>query len=121
MTAERPAPERHHRGRGRNDQAAVAVDSQPPAQVVELSTLKDMGVTELTKIAKQLDVPGSSGMRKQELIFEILRSRAERQRAMKAFEAVFQTPATAVSAETGEGLEDLWKLIDRLANNSSNR
>ena len=37
-----------------------------------------MSVTELTKIAKQLDVPGSSGMRKQELIFEILRSRAEK-------------------------------------------
>src|SRR5215210_4267017 len=49
-----------------------------PAVVVELSTLKDMSVTELTKIAKQLDVPGSSGMRKQELIFEILRSRAEK-------------------------------------------
>ncbi|HEU4935416.1 MAG TPA: transcription termination factor Rho, partial [Vicinamibacterales bacterium] len=46
--------------------------------MVELSTLKDMSVTELTKIAKQLDVPGSSGMRKQELIFEILRSRAEK-------------------------------------------
>ena len=37
-----------------------------------------MGVTELTKIAKQLDVPGAGGMRKQELIFEILRSRAEK-------------------------------------------
>jgi transcription termination factor Rho len=46
--------------------------------VVELGTLKDMSVTELTKVAKQLDVPGSSGMRKQELIFEILRSRAEK-------------------------------------------
>ena len=37
-----------------------------------------MSVTELTKIAKQLDVPGAGGMRKQELIFEILRSRAEK-------------------------------------------
>ncbi|MBA2302728.1 MAG: transcription termination factor Rho, partial [Acidobacteria bacterium] len=46
--------------------------------VVELSTLKEMSVTELTKIAKQLDVPGASGLRKQELIFEILRSRAEK-------------------------------------------
>ena len=46
--------------------------------VVELSTLKDLSVTELTKIAKQLDVPGATGMRKQELIFEILRSRAEK-------------------------------------------
>ncbi len=46
--------------------------------MVELGTLKDMSVTELTKIAKQLDVPGAGGMRKQELIFEILRSRAEK-------------------------------------------
>jgi len=37
-----------------------------------------MGVTELTKIAKQLDVPGLGGLRKQELIFEILKARAEK-------------------------------------------
>jgi transcription termination factor Rho len=55
---------------------AAAGERQGPA--VELSTLKDMSITELTKIAKQLDVPGSGGMRKQELMFEILRSRAEK-------------------------------------------
>ena len=37
-----------------------------------------MSVQELTKIAKQLDVPGATGMRKQELIFQILRGRAEK-------------------------------------------
>jgi transcription termination factor Rho len=37
-----------------------------------------MSVGALTKIAKQLDVPGASGMRKQELIFEILKARAEK-------------------------------------------
>ena len=37
-----------------------------------------MGITALTKIAKDLDVPGASGMRKQELIFEILRARTKR-------------------------------------------
>ena len=37
-----------------------------------------MSVTELTHIARQLDVPGATGMRKQELIFEILKSRAEK-------------------------------------------
>src|SRR5262249_3022367 len=47
-------------------------------------------------------------------------SRAERLRAMERIEAVFQHPATAVSAETGEGMEDLWKMIDRLANNNNN-
>jgi transcription termination factor Rho len=76
---------RQGRGQGRvatdtpepdqRDAQAPAADRGP---AVELSTLKDMSVTELTKIAKQLDVPGSSGKRKQELIFEILRSRAEK-------------------------------------------
>jgi len=37
-----------------------------------------MGVTDLTRIAKQLEVPGATGLRKQELIFEILRARAEK-------------------------------------------
>jgi GTP-binding protein len=46
-------------------------------------------------------------------------SRAERLRAIHALEAVFQHPVTAVSAESGEGLDELWKLIDRLANSSN--
>jgi GTP-binding protein len=41
-------------------------------------------------------------------------SRSERQRAMDANEAVFQHPVLPVSADTGEGLDELWKLIDRL-------
>jgi len=47
-------------------------------------------------------------------------SRAERLRAMRELEAVFDHPVAAVSADTGEGLDELWKLIDRLAN-SNNR
>jgi len=53
------------------------VTTEAPA-VIELSSLKEMSVTELTRIAKQLEVPGATGMRKQELIFEILRARAEK-------------------------------------------
>ena len=45
---------------------------------IDLAALKDMSVGALTKIAKQLDVPGATGMRKQELIFEILKARAEK-------------------------------------------
>ena len=60
---------------GSKEVAAATADA--PA-AVELGTLKDMSVTELTKIAKQLDVPGATGMRKQELIFEILKARAEK-------------------------------------------
>ena len=47
-------------------------------------------------------------------------SRAERLRAIGKLEAVFEQPVGAVSAHTGEGLDELWKLIDRLANNNSN-
>ena len=41
-------------------------------------------------------------------------SRSERQRAMKTNDAVFEHPVLPVSADTGEGLDELWKLIDRL-------
>ena len=43
-------------------------------------------------------------------------SRAERQRAMQQCEAVYEHPVLPVSAVTGEGLDDLWILIDSLAN-----
>jgi len=77
-TAERPErAERPEKGGGGGGGAAVKTEKSD-MPVVELSTLKEMSVTELTKVAKQLDVPGASGLRKQELIFEILRSRAEK-------------------------------------------
>ncbi len=37
-----------------------------------------MSITELTKIALDLELPGATGMRKQDLIFQILKARAER-------------------------------------------
>jgi GTP-binding protein len=40
--------------------------------------------------------------------------RAERSRAVRAFESVLETSVLPVSAVTGEGLDELWKLIDRL-------
>ena len=43
-------------------------------------------------------------------------SRAERLRAIATNEAVFEHPVQPVSADTGEGLDELWKLIDRLLN-----
>ena len=50
----------------------------PPAQVISLSAMKEMSISALTKIAKELEIAGATGMRKQELIFEILRVRAEK-------------------------------------------
>jgi GTP-binding protein len=43
-------------------------------------------------------------------------SRGERIRAERQLESVFEGPVLPVSAVTGEGLDELWKLIDRLAN-----
>ena len=43
-------------------------------------------------------------------------ARGERIRAMRQLESVFADSVLPVSAVTGEGLDELWKLIDRLAN-----
>lgn len=44
-------------------------------------------------------------------------ARGERIRAMRQLESVFETSVLPVSADTGEGLDELWRMIDRLANN----
>jgi len=41
-------------------------------------------------------------------------TRAERPRARLALETAFHGPVVPTSAATGEGLKDLWRLIDRL-------
>ena len=41
-------------------------------------------------------------------------ARGERIRAMREIESVFEQSVLPVSAVTGEGLDDLWRLIDRL-------
>jgi GTP-binding protein len=41
-------------------------------------------------------------------------TRAERARHTRQLESLFDVPVTLVSAETGEGLDELWKLIARL-------
>jgi transcription termination factor Rho len=57
---------------------APAPAQAAPAQTISLSAMKEMSISALTKIGKELDLAGASGMRKQELIFEILRVRAEK-------------------------------------------
>ncbi|HUC77421.1 MAG TPA: transcription termination factor Rho [Vicinamibacterales bacterium] len=63
---------------GARPNGAAGPPAAPPPEKLELSTLKDMSVGALTKVAKGLDVPVATGMRKQELIFEILKARAEK-------------------------------------------
>jgi GTP-binding protein len=47
-------------------------------------------------------------------------SRAERLRALKANEAAFEHPVLPTSVSTGEGLDELWKLIERLTSRNPN-
>jgi GTP-binding protein len=48
-------------------------------------------------------------------------ARGQRIRAMRELESVFGRPVLPVSAVTGEGLDELWTLIDKVTNNSSRR
>jgi transcription termination factor Rho len=44
-----------------------------------IAELKEKNITELTKIARTLDLPGTSGLRKQDLIFKILQAQSEKE------------------------------------------
>ena len=43
-------------------------------------------------------------------------TRAQRIRALRELESAFESTVVPVSSVTGEGLDELWKLIDKLAN-----
>src|SRR3954465_7547336 len=49
----------------------------PPPRGLNITDLKDMSIQKLTQIAKDLSVAGATGMRKQELIFQILKAQTE--------------------------------------------
>ena len=85
-----PSPKRHgsHRGGGGHqpppqpDVAAEVAEMQQQQEGkrpgLNITDLKEMTIQHLTQVAKDLDVAGATGMRKQELIFEILKARAEK-------------------------------------------
>src|SRR6186713_3123482 len=47
------------------------------AQTLNINDLKDMSIQKLTQVAKDLNVAGATGMRKQDLIFQILKAQTE--------------------------------------------
>ena len=44
-----------------------------------ISELKEKSITELSRIARSLEIPGASGRRKQDLIFRILQTQSEKE------------------------------------------
>lgn len=49
---------------------------------VDIRNLKEMKISELNKVVKELNVNGASGLRKQDLIFKILQAQAEKEGLM---------------------------------------
>jgi len=49
---------------------------------IDIGVLKDMKISELNRVAKDLEINGISGMKKQELIFKILQAKAEKEGLM---------------------------------------
>jgi transcription termination factor Rho len=62
---QQPPPQNQQRQEGRRGQG------------LNITELKDMSIQKLTQIAKDLNVAGATGMRKQELIFQILKAQTE--------------------------------------------
>ncbi len=54
------------------------VDKASPVEALDIRALKEMSISQLTQIAKDLGVEGATGMRKQELIFKILQAQTEK-------------------------------------------
>ena len=57
--------------------AKQAEGGKRSAETLNIGELKDMSIAKLTQIAKDLSVAGATGMRKQELIFQILKAQTE--------------------------------------------
>jgi transcription termination factor Rho len=62
---------------GQAPQGQVQPPQQQQQRGLNITDLKDMSIQKLTQIAKDLNVGGATGMRKQELIFQILKAQTE--------------------------------------------
>lgn len=78
-TAEENGREAEDNG-GRSDapQRASSADNRNEEGKLDLAGLKDMSISELTHIAKEMGIEGATGLRKQELIFKVLAAQTEK-------------------------------------------
>jgi GTP-binding protein len=90
-------------GRARQIAALLLVDARHPGLPSDLDAWRwlQQTVDRCTLVATKIDKL----------------ARGERIRAMRQLESVCETSVVPVSAATGEGLDELWRMIDRLANN----
>src|SRR5438105_516812 len=61
-------------------EAAAGSPAEPAGPPrLDLAALKEMAIRELAQVAKSLEIPGAATMKKQELVFQILRAQAEKE------------------------------------------
>ncbi len=74
-----PAPAGEGKPGERARRHSPGAQNQPKnGTTIDLVELKDMSIQKLNQVAKDFGVPGVAGMRKQELIFKILQTQAEK-------------------------------------------
>ena len=86
----RREPRRHHDVRTKDGRLIDVEDDPDTAKAIaaaaaaaegarlDLAQLKEMPIGELASVAKDLEIPGALNMKKQELVFQILRAQAEK-------------------------------------------
>jgi transcription termination factor Rho len=72
-----PAPESTPVSETTPQEAAKAAVPRRPGEGLNITNLKDMNIQKLTQVAKDMSVAGATGMRKQDLIFQILKAQTE--------------------------------------------
>jgi transcription termination factor Rho len=82
-------PQTRRKPRGAEAQPPEQPSAEPAAQQpssasapaenrgLNIAELKEMSIQRLTQVAQELNVAGASGMRKQEVIFQILKAQTE--------------------------------------------
>jgi transcription termination factor Rho len=59
--------------------AVAEGEAASEAHRLDLAVLKEMAIQKLIEVAKELEIPGATSMKKQELVFQILRAQAEKE------------------------------------------
>jgi transcription termination factor Rho len=77
VAPEKPAPPTPPSGDGGSAPAAEGPGIE--LSRLDLAALKEMGITKLAAVAKSLEIPNAASMKKQELVFQILRAQAEKE------------------------------------------
>jgi transcription termination factor Rho len=71
-------PPKKHEVKNIEDVQDEKIEELKEGEVLDIGKLKEMNITTLTQVAKDLAVVGATGLRKQELIFKILQAQTEK-------------------------------------------